>query len=146
MFLDRAGGLVAFPKGKGGIFLNQIKFMQDEPLEENDGKKVALTGTILQNMGIGTGSSRVAVPGVNLEYQTLDISVVGHTDRVGSKSANLRLSLARARRVKALLTAAGLDAAILEVTSHGEANPLVHTADEVAEPQNRRVEVTIREP
>ena len=78
------------------------------------------------------------------ERQSNDISVVGHTDRVGSKSANLKLSLARARRVKALLTAAGLDAAILEVTSHGEANPLVHTADEVAEPQNRRVEVTIR--
>jgi outer membrane protein OmpA-like peptidoglycan-associated protein len=78
------------------------------------------------------------------ERQSDDVSVVGHTDRVGSKSANLKLSLARARRVKERLTAAGLDAAILEVTSHGEANPLVSTADEVAEPKNRRVEVTVR--
>jgi len=74
VFLDRAGGLVAFKNGRGGIFLNQIKFMEDEPLEENDAKKVALAGTILQNMGVGTGSSKVAVAGVNIKYETLDIS------------------------------------------------------------------------
>jgi hypothetical protein len=74
VFLDCVGGLVAFENGKGGIFLNQIKFMEDEPLEENDGKKVALMGTILQNMRVGTGSSRVAVAGVNIKYETLDIS------------------------------------------------------------------------
>jgi len=74
VFLDRAGGLVAFENGKGGIFLNQIKFMEDEPLEENDGKKIALVGTILQNMSVGTGSSKVAVAGVNIEYQAVGIS------------------------------------------------------------------------
>jgi len=74
IFLDRVGGLVAFENGKGGVFLNQIKFMEDEPLEENDGKKVALTGTILQNMGVGTGSSKVAVAGVNIKYEPIDIS------------------------------------------------------------------------
>lgn len=74
IFLDRAGGLVAFANGDGGIFVNQIKFMADEPLAENDGKKVALLGTILQNMGIGTQTSNVAVPGVNIEYETIDIS------------------------------------------------------------------------
>ncbi|MHC4315303.1 MAG: hypothetical protein ACYSW3_22890 [Planctomycetota bacterium] len=74
VFLDRAGGLVAFKNGRGGIFLNQIKFMEDEPLKENDGKKIALVGTILHNMGVGTGSSKVAVAGVNIKYETLDIS------------------------------------------------------------------------
>ncbi len=73
-FIDRAGGLVAFENGKGGIFLNQIKFMDDEPLEENDGKKVGLVSTILQNMGIGTGASKVAVPGVNIKYEPIEIS------------------------------------------------------------------------
>lgn len=73
-FIDRAGGLVVFENGKGGLFLNQIKFMTDEPLAENDGKKVSLLGTILQNMGIGTGSSKVAVPGVNIEYEPVEIS------------------------------------------------------------------------
>jgi beta-galactosidase len=63
-----------FENGKGGIFLNQIKFMEDEPLKENDSKKVVLVGTILQNMGVGTGSSKVAVAGVNIKYEMLDIS------------------------------------------------------------------------
>jgi outer membrane protein OmpA-like peptidoglycan-associated protein len=38
----------------------------------------------------------------------------------------------------------GIAPALLEVTSHGEANPLVPTADEVPEPRNRRVEVMVR--
>ena len=33
---------------------------------------------------------------------------------------------------------------VIEVTSHGEADLLVKTADEVADPRNRRVEITIR--
>jgi len=74
VFLDCVGGLVGFENGKGGIFLNQIKFMEDEPLQENDGKKVALMGTILQNMGVGTASSKVAVAGVNIKYEPIDIS------------------------------------------------------------------------
>jgi beta-galactosidase len=74
VFLDNVGGLVAFAKGKGGVFVNQIKFMADEPLGENDGKKIGLMGTILQNMGVGTSASKVAVPGVNIEYETVDIS------------------------------------------------------------------------
>jgi outer membrane protein OmpA-like peptidoglycan-associated protein len=32
----------------------------------------------------------------------------------------------------------------IEVTSHGERNPLVQTPDNTAEPKNRRVEVTVR--
>jgi outer membrane protein OmpA-like peptidoglycan-associated protein len=57
---------------------------------------------------------------------------------------NLQLSLARARAVAALLAAAGVDPASLEITSHGEANLLVPTGDNVPEPRNRRVEVTVR--
>ena len=43
-----------------------------------------------------------------------------------------------------LLVAAGLDAALVEVASHGESNPLVPTPDNTAEARNRRVEVTVR--
>ncbi len=74
IFLDRAGGLAAFENGKGGVFVNQIKFMEDEPLKENEGKKIALLGTILQNMGIGSRTANVAVPGVNLVYRSVDIT------------------------------------------------------------------------
>ena len=78
------------------------------------------------------------------ELQSKDISVVGHTDMVGDDTYNMKLSLARALRVKELLAEGGIDAGDMEVTSHGEANPLIKTADEIAEPLNRRVEVTIR--
>ena len=73
-----------------------------------------------------------------------DISVVGHTDRVGTESLNLRLSRNRAASIKDLLVSQGVDPKIIFVAAHGESNPLVPTADEVAEPQNRRVDVTVR--
>jgi outer membrane protein OmpA-like peptidoglycan-associated protein len=78
------------------------------------------------------------------ERPPVDISVVGHSDTVGSKSYNYQLSLKRARAVAALLTTAGVKPSILEITSHGENNPLIPTGDQVSEPRNRRVEVTVR--
>src|SRR5512146_109870 len=78
------------------------------------------------------------------EHPPVDISVVGHSDTVGRKSYNYQLSLKRARMVAALLTAEGVKPSILEITSHGENNPLIPTGDQVSEPRNRRVEVTVR--
>ncbi|MFW6161612.1 MAG: glycosyl hydrolase 2 galactose-binding domain-containing protein [Planctomycetota bacterium] len=74
VFLDTAGGLVAFPRGKGGILLNQIKFMADEPKDENEEKKLKLLGTLLQNMGLGFRSAQVvAVPGLNVRFHPVSI-------------------------------------------------------------------------
>jgi len=73
-----------------------------------------------------------------------DISVVGHTDRVGSRETNYRLGLERVESVKELLVSKGVDPSGIEVASHGEDNPLVETEDEVAEPRNRRIEITVR--
>ena len=73
-----------------------------------------------------------------------EITVVGHTDRVGGVAANDALSLRRAQSVKETLVAAGLPEGIIETAGRGEREPLVPTADEVAEPRNRRVEITVR--
>ena len=78
------------------------------------------------------------------KYASVDTSVVGHADTAGDARANLELSLRRALAVGALLTAAGIDPGVLDITSHGEANPLVPTGDNVSEPRNRCVEVTVR--
>ena len=94
-----------------------------------------------------TAASRGEFPAVVAairERASADTSVVGHSDTAGDARMNLQLSLARARAVAALLAAAGIDPATLEITSHGEANPLVPTGDNVSEPRNRRVEVTVR--
>lgn len=74
----------------------------------------------------------------------VDVSVVGHTDTVGDRPYNYGLSLKRAQAVARILAENGLDASVIEITSHGKDNPLVPTGDQVSEPRNRRVEVTVR--
>ena len=78
------------------------------------------------------------------ESASVDTSVIGHSDTAGDARRNLELSLRRAMAVGSLLVAGGIDPGALEITSHGEANPLVPTGDNVSEPRNRRVEVTVR--
>lgn len=73
-----------------------------------------------------------------------EISVVGHTDRIGTREQNLRLGFDRASQVKQLLMRGGIDSEIIEITSHGEDNPLIKTRDDTNEPRNRRVEIVVR--
>lgn len=73
-----------------------------------------------------------------------EIVVVGHTDRVGSEAANDALSLRRAQATRELLIARGFDARRIEAVGRGERDPAVPTADEVAEPRNRRTEIVVR--
>lgn len=73
-----------------------------------------------------------------------EIAVIGHTDSVGSAPDNDALSLRRARFVRDVLVAAGIDATGIETAGRGERELLVPTADGVAEPKNRRVEINVR--
>jgi outer membrane protein OmpA-like peptidoglycan-associated protein len=78
------------------------------------------------------------------KYPVPQVTVVGHTDTTGTPESNIELGLRRANAVRALLVKVGLDASAIDSTSHGEAALLVPTADEVFEPKNRRVDVTVR--
>jgi outer membrane protein OmpA-like peptidoglycan-associated protein len=73
-----------------------------------------------------------------------EVSVVGHTDTMGTAQANIQLGLKRASTVRNILVDAGLDPALIEVTSHGEADLLMRTPDRTPEPHNRRVEISVR--
>jgi outer membrane protein OmpA-like peptidoglycan-associated protein len=73
-----------------------------------------------------------------------EVTVVGHTDRVGSRENNYFLGLERASQIKKLLISKGVDESLIEIKSHGEDNPLFKTDDDVPEPENRRVEIIIR--
>lgn len=72
------------------------------------------------------------------------VDVVGHTDRVGSDATNTRLARGRADAVVALLVDAGLPAGSVRGASFGERDNAVRTADGIAEPRNRRVELLVR--
>lgn len=85
-----------------------------------------------------------SLPALIAQYPAPDVSVIGHTDTVGAADVNERIALERAEAVRNQLVAAGIDPAIITVTSHGEANPLVPTGDNVDQPRNRRVEVAVR--
>lgn len=73
-----------------------------------------------------------------------DISISGHTDKVGSRDVNVRISRERANEVAKLLTGMGVVAESLEVASHGMELPLINTPEGVPEPRNRRVELVVR--
>lgn len=94
-----------------------------------------------------TGESLMEVPAIVdsiRKRQSYDVSINGHTDRVGSFKANIHLSLQRAMRVKDLLIDAGIRPKYLTTSSHGEGNPLIKTVDGMPELKNRRVEVIVR--
>jgi outer membrane protein OmpA-like peptidoglycan-associated protein len=73
-----------------------------------------------------------------------DVFVIGHTDRVGTLQFNDRLSLQRAERVRTELIKLGIEEARIQIAGRGERELLVPTADEVPEPRNRRVEISVR--
>ena len=110
----------------------------------------APTKYILNFMPGGTAltpESQAALPKI-LEDATkrsgADLVVTGHTDTTGALLANDELSFKRAQVVAQLLVDAGAPAARTEAVGRGKRELLVKTADEVDEPQNRRVEIVVR--
>lgn len=94
-----------------------------------------------------TDASRALLPEILKtvkERSMPEVTVVGHTDTMGSPQANIQLGLKRASTVRTILVEAGLDPALVEVTSHGEADLLMRTPDRTPEPHNRRVEISVR--
>ena len=73
-----------------------------------------------------------------------DVTVAGHTDTTGDAQANIEFGRWRATTIRDRLVAAGLDAGIISVASHGEADLRVPTPNDTPEPRNRFVDVSVR--
>lgn len=71
--------------------------------------------------------------------------LLGNADRAGDSGYNRALACRRARAVRAYLVSRGIAASRLGVRSGGEDRPMEATADGVAEPQNRYVQLTVVE-
>lgn len=78
------------------------------------------------------------------ERMPCDINIIGHTDTQGSLTYNANLSLQRANSVKAWIQENKIKIKNIKVETYGETDLLIPTADNVAEPRNRRVELLIR--
>lgn len=72
------------------------------------------------------------------------LQISGHADKSGANPYNDALSQRRADAVMTALALQGVSRSTATVESFGESRPLVDTADNVREPQNRRVEVIVR--
>ncbi|NKB50429.1 MAG: OmpA family protein [Alphaproteobacteria bacterium] len=77
-------------------------------------------------------------------HPAAEVDIVGHADRSGSDAYNDALSLRRATEIRQRIIGAVANEDAVTITAKGESNPVVDTPDGVAEPQNRRVEVTVR--
>jgi outer membrane protein OmpA-like peptidoglycan-associated protein len=73
-----------------------------------------------------------------------DLLVIGHTDKVGNDAFNDTLSRQRAEVVRKALVARGIAADNIVIVGRGKREPVVATADGVAEARNRRVEILVR--
>lgn len=75
------------------------------------------------------------------ENKNIKVSVVGHTDTMGSKDYNYSLGGRRAEAVQKMLIQYGIPASQIVAVSAGEEDLAVPTPDGVANAENRRVRV-----
>jgi outer membrane protein OmpA-like peptidoglycan-associated protein len=71
----------------------------------------------------------------------LNVAIEGHTEDVGGRELNMRLSDARARAVVAAVAAQGVDAARMSPAGFGPDKPVASNADSEGRARNRRVEL-----
>lgn len=73
----------------------------------------------------------------------MEIELSGHTDNVGSKDANLKLSDDRAKAVTEYIVSKGIDAKRIKSLGYGETKPVSTNDTDEGKQMNRRVEFTI---
>ena len=74
---------------------------------------------------------------------TLDVSIEGHCDIVGSDEYNQKLSEARARSVFDYFVSKGIAANRMKTVGYGRSRPIVPNDTEANRAKNRRVEINI---
>jgi outer membrane protein OmpA-like peptidoglycan-associated protein len=79
------------------------------------------------------------------ENQRIIIQLEGHTDNVGSASANMKLSEDRVEAVKKYLTAQGISKNRVKTKAFGGTQPLKNEMTPEARAKNRRVEMRVLE-
>lgn len=84
-----------------------------------------------------------AVTAANI-FKAKSVEITGHADRSGTSGYNDELARTRSLTVARALGAGKVRPSIMNITSLGEAKPMVATPDGKRERQNRRVEILIK--
>ena len=140
-------GPAAPPKAVGVLNARQIDALFAEALTAEPAPPVRFVLYFISGTSELTPESKALLPEaqrVAAGRPAPRIDVVGHTDRVGGAETNTRLARERASAVGEQLSAVGVPQNAIRATSFGEADNAVPTADGVAEPKNRRVEILVR--
>jgi outer membrane protein OmpA-like peptidoglycan-associated protein len=83
------------------------------------------------------------VADVVLRYGKTTLTVVGHTDNVGSNDYNQKLSERRAHSVAEYLESKRVNGMRLALAGKGETQPIESNASETGRQANRRVEIYV---
>jgi outer membrane protein OmpA-like peptidoglycan-associated protein len=91
----------------------------------------------------GFNSTMDKVADVVLRYGKTTLTVVGHTDNVGSNDYNQKLSERRAHAVAEYLESKRVNGMRLALSGKGETQPISSNASEAGRQANRRVEIYV---
>ncbi|MES2537910.1 MAG: OmpA family protein [Pseudomonadota bacterium] len=80
-----------------------------------------------------------------VENPTTLVTIVGHTDSVGSDASNNELSLDRAARTRDYLGSRGVASRRINVDGRGEREPIASNDNDSGRARNRRVEIYVAE-
>lgn len=136
----------AGPLSNGGCPLGQMQLV-----ELNEEEKKVLN-EVFANLEFETAKSIIRKE----SYPSLDelaelmkakpeyrLYIAGHTDNVGKKQANLKLSQDRAKAVKTYLISKGIEASRIKTEGFGDSKPLDSNKTEEGRQRNRRVEFKV---
>jgi outer membrane protein OmpA-like peptidoglycan-associated protein len=143
------GGLRPTPEAKSA---NQTASMAGLPkiLTGSEGRQIS-TGPILFNSGGTTirESSLAHLRGVAELLKSdrgLRISIIGHTDNLGSEKVNLKVSAERAAAVRDYLVSQGVESPRLVSSGIGSGRPIASNDTQLGRQANRRIEFLVISP
>ena len=107
---------------------------------------------VFEDLSFQTGSARLTpestrtvtdLVAILKAYPTAKARLDGHTDNTGDAAANKQLSLDRAKAVRDMMIADGIDAARLDYAGFGQEHPLAPNDTEDGRARNRRTELVV---
>jgi outer membrane protein OmpA-like peptidoglycan-associated protein len=72
------------------------------------------------------------------------ITIVGHTDKIGSQNYNLKLSKKRAAAVRNFLVGNGIESSRIKMIAKGKVEPIADNTTDEGRAKNRRAEMNLR--